>query len=558
MSGFDDDALAVYDLHEGDWDSYEALLDDFEWVIPEPFNTAAYACDRWAEAAPDRVAIHGRGVDGSVHDLTYAELDRQACQLANYLTSRGVGRGDRVAVNAPQKPTAVVAMVATWKLGGVVIPLSVLFGQEGLRYRLADADASAFVVDSEAIDAYRTVADEVALDAVVTMDAEPAGDEVSFEAAIEGQPTAFETVETSPEAAAAILYTSGTTGDPKGVVHAHRYLLANLTGFQFQICNATHEPGDLIWSPVEWSWGATLYVILLPMLFFGRSIVGLPSRGFDPREALALIEAEDVTLFFGPATVLRMILQSDAVGDYDVSGVRVVSSGGESLDADVRERIRGVFGDDVTIHEAYGQTEALTVIGSCGKYFDAKPGMIGRRFPGQPDFSVLDPETHEPVERGEIGEFAIPFEGNPVCFKEYLNKPDRTAEKVVDGWLLMEDLGWEDEDGYFGYHGRKDDVIISSGYRISPAEIEEALAAHPAVANVAVVGVPDDERGQVPKAFVVPSADAEPTDALAAELQAFVKGTLAKYEYPRRIEFRESLPTTTTGKVRRGELQSSE
>ena len=553
MTAGDGPDLSVYDLHERDYPDYEALLEDFEWVIPERFNTATYVADRWAADAPDRVAIHAAGRDDDLSELTYGGLERRASRLANHLAARGIGPGVRVAVNAPQKPEAAVAMVATWKLGGVVVPLSVLFGREGLAYRLRDADVSAFVVDDAAVETFREVRSAVDLEAAVTVGADPQGDEVGFEAALEGQHAAFETATTRAEDDAAILYTSGTTGDPKGVVHAHRYLLANLTGFQFQICNARHEETDLIWTPVEWSWGATMYVILLPMLYFGRSIVGRVSDGFDPVEALSLIEDRDVTLFFAPATVLRMILQSERRDDFDVSSVRVVSSGGESLDRDVRGSIRGVFGDTV-IHEAYGQTEALTVIGSAQRYYDAKPGMIGRRFPGQPGFAVLDPETHEPVEPGEIGEFAVPYEGNPVCFKAYLNKPERTAEKVQDGWLLMEDLGWEDEDGYFGYHSRKDDVIISSGYRISPAEIEESLAGHDAVANVAVIGVDDPERGQVPKAFVVPAPGHQPTDALRAELQAFVKGELAKYEYPRRLEFRDSLPTTTTGKVKRHEL----
>ncbi|MDZ7702285.1 MAG: AMP-binding protein [Halobacteriales archaeon] len=549
--------LSVYDLHERDDEEYEALLDEFEWVVPERFNTATYVCDRWAEEAPERVAIRAAGRDDALAELTYGGLDRRAGRLANHLAEQGVGRGDRVAVNAPQKPEAVIAMVATWKLGGVVVPLSVLFGDDGLAYRLRDADVSAYVVDEAALGAYRAVADGIDLDATVVVGAEPEGDEVGFEAALAGQPASFETAETLAEDDAAILYTSGTTGDPKGVVHAHRYLLANLTGFQFQICNAEHHEDDLIWSPVEWSWGATMYVILLPMLFFGRSMVGRVAEGFDPEAALSLIESHDVTLFFAPATVLRMILGSERRDAFDVSSVRVVSSGGESLDRDVRESIRGVFGDTV-IHEAYGQTEALTVIGSAARYYDAKPGMIGRRFPGQEAFTVLDPETLEPVEPGEIGEFAIPYEDNPVCFKSYLNKPERTAEKVQDGWLLMEDLGWEDEDGYFGYHGRKDDVIISSGYRISPAEIEGSLAEHPAVENAAVVGVPDDERGQVPKAFVVTAAGYEPSAALRSELQGFVKDRLAKYEYPRELAFRESLPTTTTGKVRRQELETPE
>lgn len=548
--------LSVYDLHKRDYESYEALCEDFEWVVPEKFNTATYTCDQWADEEPDRVAIHGKRQDGTVDKLTYADLDRKASQLANYLSKRGLGRGDRVAVNAPQKPEAIVAMIATWKIGGVVIPLSVLFGREGLTYRLKDADVSAFVVDAAAIDTYRDIDDELDLDVVVTMGADAQGGEETFEDVISGQSADFETVTTDAEDTAVIMYTSGTTGDPKGVVHAHRYLIANLIGFQFQICNASHYEDDLIWSPVEWSWGATLYVIVLPMLYFGRSIVGYPQRGFEPEEALALLEEHEVTLFFAPATVLRMVLKSGVGDDYDVSNIRVVSSGGESLGQDIRKQISGIFGD-VVIHEAYGQTEALSLIGSCEKYFDSKPGMIGRRFPGQEDFSVLDPETREPVDQGEIGEFAIPYENNPVCFKQYLNKPEKTDEKVVDGWLLTEDLGWEDGDGYFGYHGRKDNVIISSGYRISPTEIEESLAEHNAVANVAVIGVEDEERGQVPKAFVVLAPGFDASAELKSELQEFVKENLAKYEYPRRIEFLDSLPTTTTGKIQRHKLEES-
>ena len=549
------DALPAYDLHERDDDSYEALRESFAWEIPESFNPAHYVCDRWAAETPERVAVRSVDEAGRVTELTYGDLDRQACQLADYLSDHGVGRGDRVAVNAPQKPEAVVAMVATWKLGGVVVPLSVLFGRDGLAYRLEDAEVSAFVVDAAAMETYRDIADEVDLDAVVTVDAESVGDGVTFEAAIEGRSADHETVETAAEDTGVIMYTSGTTGDPKGVVHAHRYVLANLTGYQMQVCNATFEDDDLFWSPVEWSWGATLYVIVLPTLFFGRRILGSQRKGFEPEPALRLIDDHDVTLFFAPATVLRMILQSDAAEAADLSSVRVLSSGGESLDRDVRSRTREVFGD-VAIHEAYGQTEALTTILSCDRFFPSKPGMIGRSAPGQA-VHVLDPETLEPVEPGEIGEFAIRFEDNPVCFKRYLNKPEATAEKVRDGWLLMEDLGWVDEEGYYGYHSRKDDVIISSGYRISPAEIEEGLAEHEAVGTVAVVGVPDEQRGEVPKAFVVLAPGYEASEALAAELQAFVKDTLAKYEYPRRIEFRESLPTTTTGKIQRHELEES-
>ena len=543
--------LPAYDFHETDYDDYEALRDEFAWQIPETFNTASYVCDRWASDTPDAVAVHERRDD--VTTYTYADLQREANQLANYLQEEGIGVGDRVAINAPQKIAPLVSMIATWKLGAVIVPLSVLFGHDGLSYRLTDADVSAFVVDEEAIDTYREIADDVDVPTVITIDTPPADGEVSYPEAIADRSDTFETVETAAEDEATIIYTSGTTGDPKGVVHAHRYLLANLAGYQLHVSNATLLEDDLFWSPVEWSWGATLYVIVLPNMFYGESLLGYPRGGFQPETALELIEEHDITKFFAPATVLRMILQSDALDQYDTSSVRVLASGGESLDREVRRAVRDGFGD-IPIHEAYGQTEALTTLLSCERYFEAKPGMIGREAPGQ-EVAVLDPETQEPVEPGEIGEFAIPYEDNPVAFLEYLNKPDQTAEKVKDGWLLLEDLGWIDEDGYYGYHSRKDDVIISSGYRISPAEIEESVLEHEAVANVAVIGVPDDVRGEIPKAFVQLADAVDPSSELKEDLQEFVKANLAKYEYPRAIEFRDSLPTTTTGKIKRHELE---
>ena len=542
--------LDTYNFHEQEWDDYEELCNSFAWEIPDEFNTASYICDRWADESPEAVAIATNDPDKP--EYTYARLHHTANRLANYFTERGIGKGDAIAINAPQKPEAVAAMIATWKLGGVVVPLSVLFGEEGLAYRLRDSEARGFIVDEEAIETYESIASDVDLDAVVSVDSPGATGADSFQEAISDQSPAFETVSTQAEDTGVIMYTSGTTGDPKGVVHAHRYVLSNLSGYQFHVANAHLSEDDLFWSPVEWSWGATLYVIVLPTLFYGQSILGYARQGFDPEDALRLIDNFDITLFFAPATVLRMILQLDDTS-YDVSSVRVLSSGGESLDRDVRDRVRKIFGD-VAIHEAYGQTEALTTILSCERYFPSKPGMIGRSAPGQ-DVHVLDPDTQEPVEPGEIGEFAIRYEDNPVCFKEYLNKPDTTAQKVVDGWLLLEDLGWMDEEGYFGYHSRKDDVIISSGYRISPAEIEESLAEHESVANVAVIGVPDDMRGEVPKAFVQLTPAYEPSDELAETLQSFVKEDLAKYEYPRRIAFRDSLPTTTTGKIQRHELE---
>jgi len=315
---------------------------------------------------------------------------------------------------------------------------------------------------------------------------------------------------------------------------------------------------DVFWTPSEWAWVATLFDVVFPALFYGKPVVAhTADESFDPETAMSIIERHGVSVFFGPATALRMLERLDDPGRWDVSSLRCLPSGGESLGRSIVEWARDVF-DGAAVHEAYGQTEANMLAGDCTALTEFRDGKIGRATPGH-EIEIVDPDTaEETVETGTVGEIAVRYEGNPVCFKEYWNKPEQTDRKVRNGWLLTEDLGRMDEDGYLEFVSRKDSVIISAGYRIGPVEIEEALANSDAVADAGVIGVPDDERGEVPKAFVVLAEGYEESPELKERLRQEIRDRLAKYEYPQDIEFLEELPKTSSGKIRRTSLEERE
>lgn len=546
--------IDAYHFYEREWESYDELLDAFEWEIPEPFNMATYVCDRWADE--DSVAIHA-GNGEETERYTFGELQRAANAVGNYLEDVGIERGDRVGINARQRPETVIAHLACWKLGAVSVPLSTLFGTEAVRYRLDDAGACACFVDGSNAETLRSVAGAVAsLETVISVgDVSPMEGERHLDDVIEEYGSTFETVRTDPDEDAIVIYTSGTTGDPKGVRHAHRVLLGNLPLFLTGFCDLELNDSDVFWTPSEWAWVATLFDVVFPALFYGKPIVArTDDESFDPATAMDVIERYRVTNFFAPPTALRMMEQLQDPKRWNVDSVRCIPSGGESLGETITEWAADVF-DGAAVHEGYGQTEANMLVGDCTALIESKPGKIGPRAPGH-EIAIVDPETAKPtVEPGDIGEIAVQYEGDPVCFKQYWNKPEATERKVQNGWLLTEDLGVMDDEGYIGFESRKDTVIISAGYRIGPVEIEEALASHPAVADAGVIGVPDDDRGEVPKAFVVLAEGYDPSEDLEGQLRNDVRGRLAEYEYPREIAFIEELPKTSSGKVRRASLE---
>jgi len=550
--------LDAYHFYEVEYETYDALTEAFEWEVPERFNIATYVCDRWADGS-GRPALYGEDAAGSQVTYTFDEIRSRADDLATALAAAGVGRGDPVGLNLPQRPETVVAHVACWKLGAVSVPLSTLFGPDAIEHRLGDCGAVAAVVDASNVESWREArASLPAIEhALVVGDAELQGGERDYASAIEAAGGHAETERTDAEDDAILIYTSGTTGDPKGVRHAHRFLLGHLPLFVTAFANMDIRDGDVCWTPAEWAWVASLFDVVFAGLYYGLPILAYNGGEFDPETAFDLLDRYEVTNFFAPPTALRMMMQVDDTDSYDVGAVRTIASGGESLGQTIVDWAEAVF-CGAAVHEGYGQTEANMLAGDCTALTPFKEGLIGPPAPGH-DLAIVDPETAEPtVETGDVGEIAVRYADNPVCFKEYWNKPEATDAKVRNGWLLTEDLGWMDEDGYVGFESRTDDVIISASYRIGPEEIEDAIAGHPAVADAGVIGVPDEERGEVPKAYVVPAADATPDDDLRAAVRSHVRERLAAYEYPREVDFLDELPKTATGKVRRASLRGRE
>ena len=549
--------LDAYHLHDQEWESYEELASSFEWQVPETFNVASYICDRWAEEYPDRTALQIKKDPRGKGAYTFGEVHAAANRLANYFEAEGIERGDRIGVNVAQKAESVVTHLAAWKLGAVSVPLSTLFGPDALQYRLDDSGAVACLVDVSTVDIYREVADDLdALETVLTVgDVNQTDGETDFWDALDGgHSDQFETAETTAEDDLTIFYTSGTTGDPKGVRHAHRMLLGHLPLFTSWFLSLDLTDDDVYWTPASWTWMGGLGIVVLPAMYFGMPTVGWNEQ-FEPADVFELVEDYTITNFWIPPTALRMMMQEEqAAARHDVSSVRTITSGGESLGKTIIDWVNDTFGG-ADVHEGYGQTEANMIVGGCEPLDVLRPGKIGKKAPGQ-EIAILDPETGKPtVETGDVGEIGVKYDGNPACFKAYWNKPEKTDAKIQDGWLLTEDLGTMDEDGYLEFVSRKDDVIISSGYRIGPEEIEDSLAGHQAVADAGVIGIPDEERGEVPKAYVKLAEGHDRSDSLKSELKNHVKDRLAKYEYPRELEFIEELPQTETGKIRRVDLE---
>ena len=496
------------------------LRPDGGWDLPERLNMA----DQVLAGPPDGLAIID--MTGPVRrDVSRGDLRDMAQGLARYLLARGVARGDRVGVLLSQSPWCAAAHVAIWTLGAVSVPLFKLFKHDALASRIGNSGLELVLTDAEG----------AALLGTPAM-AEPV---VAAEAGVAG--AVVPVAETGPEDPAVLIYTSGTTGSPKGALHGHRLLTGHLPGVALSHDNLG-QPGDVIWTPADWAWIGGLFDVCMPGLALGVPVVADRMPKFDVDTTRRLVEDAGIRNIFFPPTALRMLKAAGAV----VPGLRSVASGGEPLGAEMLAWGREAFG--VGINEFYGQTECNMTVSACGAAFPARPGAIGKPVPGH-DVQVIDVDGHMTDEEGDI---AV-RRGSASMFLEYWRNPEETARKMRGDWLLTGDRGQWDGDGYLRFVGRDDDVITSAGYRIGPAEIEDCLLTHPAVATVGVVGKPDPVRTEIVKAYVVlkPGASAE-----AAELQGWVKARLATYSYPREIAFLDALPMTVTGKVIRKDLKA--
>ena len=532
---------------------YEELYRAFRWEVPARFNIARACCGRWA-AERSRFALYWEDESGARAAYSFWDIQQRANRLSNALAALGVERGHRVALILPQRPETAIAYIAIFQMGAIALPLSHLFGPDALEYRMQHAEASVAIVEPTTLPNLWAIRDRLSqLRHVIGAGGARESGVHDWDALLAGASSSFACLDTAADEPALIIYTSGTTGAPKGALQAQRAILGNLPGFVHSH-DFFPQPGDMFWSPADWAWAGGLLDALLPSWYFGLPILGYRGR-FDAERGYELLERYGVRNAFLFPTALKLMMKAvpEPRSRYQLD-LRSVMSAGESVGASLIEWAREQLG--VTINEMYGQTEINYVVGNCHAAWPVKPGSIGRAYPGH-RVAIVD-ETGAERPRGELGEIAVHRADDPVFFLEYWKNPQATRDKFVGDWGVTGDQGRMDEDGYIWYQGRSDDVIKSAGYRIGPAEIESCLIRHPAVANAAVIGKPDEARGAIVKAFIVLQPGERASPELERSIQEHVRGRLAPYEYPREIEFIDALPMTTTGKVQRKELRKRE
>jgi acetyl-CoA synthetase len=527
---------------------YDTLSANFRWRIPERFNMGVAVCDRHAEAGCGIALIEDQGDE--VRTWSFDDLRGASNRLANLFRASGLGAGDRIGILLGQRAETLIAHLAAYKLGAIALPLFTLFGPDAVAFRLRDSGARAVVTDQAGAEKIREIRDD--LPELKRIWIAGGSGEAGLDRAMERASDAFTPIHTAADDPALLIYTSGTTGNPKGALHGHRTLLGHLPGVQLPN-RFFPKPGDRFWTPADWAWIGGLMDVLMASLYFAVPVVASRGTRFDPDGAVRLMAKHQIRNVFFPPTALRLLRQSGARPVAGGARLRSLASGGEKLGDDVIEWGEDAFG--LVIEEFYGQTECNVVVSGNSDLFGRRSGSMGRAVPGH-EVRVL---THDaaPAAPGERGEIAV-RRPDPVMFLGYWNAPDATAAKYRGEWLMTGDLGSIDDDGYLTYRGRADDLIMSAGYRIGPAEIEDCLNRHPAVSQSAVIGAPDALRGEIVKAFVVLRKGMEPGQDLERSIQAFVKDRLAAHEYPRALAFVEDLPLTATGKVRRRDLRERE
>jgi acetyl-CoA synthetase len=529
--------------------TYPEVYGSFQWKVPTYYNIGVDVCDKWA-GERYRLALIYEDEKGTVSQYTFWDLQQLSNRLANALTAFGLKKGDRVGILLPQCPETALSHIALYKMGAVAIPLFTLFGPEALEYRLSNSGAKAIITDGPNMEKILEIKDHLPeLKTIILTRGQGPDDVFDFWQSIEKGASAFKPVRTRADDPALIIYTSGTTGPPKGALHAHRVLLGHVPGVEF-FHNFFPRKEDLYWTPADWAWIGGLIDVLLPSWHHGVPVVAYRAKKFDPEQAFYFIAKYGIRNAFMPPTALKLMRQvKDPRARHDYR-MRTIGCGGETLGEELLTWGKEVM--DLTINEFYGQTEVNLVLGNCSEIMENKRGSMGRPIPGH-RVEVIN-ESGEVLSPGEVGEVAIQ-RPDPVMFLEYWGNPKATQEKYVGDWCLTGDLARKDEEGYFWFVGRKDDLISSAGYRIGPAEIEDCLIKHSAVSMAGVIGSPDEVRGEIVKAFIVLKPGVVPDGVLKEDIQQFVKTRLAAHEYPREIEFLNELPLTATGKIMRKDLR---
>ena len=531
--------------------SYEEICEKFSWDIPTHFNIADAVCDRWADD-PNRIAITHESLDGGVIDYSFTQIKAYSNQLANLFGELGLQAGDRVLVMLTQSPECAVSHIGCFKAGIVSCLASVLFGPDAIKHRLVGSDAKVCITNRANLGKITEIRDHCpSLEHIIVTDDTGSSEAMPFWKTLSNQPESFCNIVTRAEDTAWISYTSGTTGQPKGVLMPHRLLLGNKPLFEYYYDYGPKEH-DVLWSPADWAWIAGLINILLIGWYSGCRVVSTDMQGFNAQDAFRILAQHNITVSLLTPTVLKLMRQVDGEVAQDID-LRVVLSGGEAVGKELALWADKRFG--LTISEGFGQTECNGMIGTNPRLMEVRHGSLGKAMPGS--ICAIVDDNGEEVETGTKGNIAI-MRPHPAMFSGYLDNPEASAAKFVGDWMITGDLGEQDEDGNLWFHGRIDDVITSSGYRIGPTEIEDCLLKSDAVQLAAVIGVPDEQRTELVKAFVVLAEGFEPDEALAESLKQLVRQHLAKHEVPRLIEFVTALPMTTTGKIMRRALRDQE
>jgi acetyl-CoA synthetase len=531
---------------------YDDMVRSFRWEVPDHYNIGVDTVDKHD---PTQLAMLWEDWSGTERRLTFGDMKDMSCRIANVLADAGVARGDRVAVLLPSLPETAATFIAAYKLGAILLSLSQLYGDDSITHRLADSTAKVMVTDGTNRARLEGMRDRVdSLEKVLVLNAGDsliAGD-IDLDDAMAAASADFEPVETAAEDPAQLYYSSGTTGQAKGILHAQRYLLGHN---EYELCHDVRSD-EVFHSTGEWAWIAGIVPGLLGPWRYGVPVAVFQRKGgaYDPEQTFHVLEKYDVgNLFTTPTTLRAMAQVKDPGAQYDIN-LRIACSAGEPLNPEVIRWFESQFG--IPVFDYYGLTESYPL---CGNFptVDVRPGSMGRPLPGW-EVALIEVGGEREVPRGEAGEICLRARTNPHYPLGYWNRPEDTEEVFGGEYFRTKDVGRMDEDGYIWYEGRADDVIISAGYRIGPFEVESAILELPEVVEAAAVASPDEQRGHVVKAFVCLTPGTDPSPDLEQRIKDHVRESYAAYAYPRMVEFVDDLPKTLTGKIRRIELRQAE
>lgn len=530
-------------------EDYQKLRESFRWRSPETFNFGRDVVDEHARRRPEATALLWKSPTEE-RTVTFAEISERSSLAAAALQSLGVAKGEKVLVILPRVVAWWESLVGLLKAGLVAVPGTTLLTGKDIAYRVEAAEASAIITDAEGAAKVDQVADGLPTLKHRIVVGESRANWHTYEQLLAAADPGSPAVQTLPTDPALVYFTSGTTGMPKMVLHTQAsYGIGHEVTGRFWL---DLTPNDLHWNISDTGWAKAAWSSLFAPWICGAALFVQHSVGkFDPADVLEYLAEYPITTMCSAPTIYRFLVQQD-LSRFKPQALRHCVAAGEPLNPEVIAVWKQATG--LTVRDGYGQTESVLL---CGNFpgVDVKPGSMGLPTPGI-DLDVVDDDGRR-LPPGKEGDVAVKVEPDrPVgLFQEYWHNEAENAKSFRNGWYLTGDRAYTDDDGYFWFVGRGDDVITSSAYRIGPFEVESALIEHPAVVEAAVVGKPDPVRGQVVKAYVVLATGVEATDALKTELQEHVKQTTAPYKYPREIEFLDELPKTTSGKIRRVELR---